>query len=205
MSLDASVVAAMARWPNVPDVYNWLKLDARGRYRVRARDYERTGRFDTISNVAVVEFIGRNYAADDKGRWYFQNGPQRVFVSFECTPFVARLQPEGMPLLHTGAAVKRIDAVWIDEQAAAILQTDRGPALVDDRDNAAFLAGLKPLVGADLDDTMLEEWLQEPLSGRLVWEICGTRVPVGPTLRSELGARFAFDPAPQPPPGAADC
>ena len=59
MTLDASVVAAMARWPNVPDVYNWLKLDARGRYRVRARDYEHTGRFDTISNVAVVEFIGR--------------------------------------------------------------------------------------------------------------------------------------------------
>ena len=34
MSLDASVVAAMARWPNVPDVYNWLVLDARGTPRV---------------------------------------------------------------------------------------------------------------------------------------------------------------------------
>jgi len=205
MSLDASVVAAMARWPNVPDVYNWLKLDARGRYRVRARDYEHTGRFDTISNAAVVEFIGRNYAADERGRWYFQNGPQRVFVSFECTPFVARLQPQGMPLLHTGAAVARVDAVWMDETAAAILETDLGPALIDDRDNAAFMTGLKPLVGAVLDDSMLEEWLQEPLSGRLVWEICGKRVPVAPVLRADLPARFGFVAAPQPPEGAADC
>ena len=92
-----------------------------------------------------------------------------------------------------------------DETAAAILQTDRGPALIDDRDTATFLAGLKPLVGAVLDDAVLEEWLQEPLSGRLVWEIGGSRVPVAPILRSELGSRFAFDPAPQPAPGAADC
>ncbi len=81
----------------------------------------------------------------------------------------------------------------------------RSPALIDDRDNAAFLAGLKPLVGAVLDDAMLEEWLQEPLSGRLVWEICGTPVPVAPVLRADLSARFGFVAAPQPPEGSTDC
>ncbi len=205
MSFDTSVIAAMAKWPDVPDVYNWLMLDARGRYRIRARDYETSGRFDTIGNAAVVEFIGRNTASDAAGRWFFQNGPQRVFFKLECTPFVARLQPQGMPLLHTGTAVARVDAVWIDEHAAAILQTDAGPALVDDRDNSHFIAGLKPLVGEVLDDTMFEEWLLATLSGKLLWEICGARVPVGPVLRADLPARFGFVAAPQPPAGAMDC
>ena len=195
----------MAKWPNVPDVYNWLMLDARGRYRIRARDYEQSGRFDTIGNAAVVEFIGRNTTRDDAGRWYFQNGPQRVFFKLECTPFVARLQPQGMPLLHTGVAVKRIDAVWIDEHAAAVLETEHGPALVDDRDNSEFITGLKSLVGASLDDAELEQWLQKPLSGQLTWEICGTRVAVGAIRRAELPSRFHYATTPQPPRGAADC
>ena len=205
MTFDTTVIAAMAKWPNVPDVYNWLMLDARGRYRIRARDYEQSGRFDTIGNAAVVEFIGRNTTKDEAGRWYFQNGPQRVFFKLECTPFVARLQPQGMPLLHTGVVVERVNAVWIDELATAILETERGPALVDDRDNSAFVAGLKPLVGAVLDDTVLEEWLQKPLSGHLTWEICGTRVAVNPIRRAQLHARFGYVAAPQPPAGAADC
>ena len=205
MTFDASVIAAMAKWPDVPDVYNWLMLDARGRYRVRARDYEASGRFDTIGNAAVAEFIGRNTTSDAAGRWYFQNGPQRVFFKLACTPFVARLQPHGMPLLHTGAAVTRVDAVWIDEHAAAILETDCGPALVDDRDNAQFLTGLKALAGAVLGDEAIEEWLLEPVSGALTWEICATRVPVNPIRRAELPQRFGFVAAPQPPAGAADC
>jgi Protein of unknown function (DUF2946) len=205
MGFDSSVIAAMAKWPDVPDVYNWLMLDARGRYRIRARDYEQSGRFDTIGNAAVVDFIGRNTTSDETGRWYFQNGPQRVFFKLEYTPFVARLQPQGMPLLHTGAGIARVNAVWMDEDAAAILETENGPALVDDRDNSAFLTSLEPLVGKTLDDSMLEEWLQKPVSGQLIWQICGTRVPVNPIKRAELPARFAYVTAPQPPAGAADC
>lgn len=205
MALDRTVIAAMAKWPDVPDVYNWLLLDARGRYRVRARDYEVSRRFDTIGNPAVVEFIARNTAHDDTGRWYFQNGPQRVFLNFEVTPFIARLQPQGMPLLHTGTPVTRIAAVWIDQHAAAILETDAGPALIDDRDNFAFLTGLKPLAGAHLDDASIEEWLQEPVSAVMQWAICDQRVPVNAIARAQLPLRFGFQAAPQPPAGAADC
>ena len=205
MALDSTVIAAMAKWPDVPDVYNWLLLDARGRYRVRARDYATSGRFDTIGNAAVVEFIARNTAHDAAGRWYFQNGPQRVFLNFAVTPWVARLQAQGLPLLHTGMPVKQIAAVWIDEHAAPILETDAGPALIDDRDNAAFITGLKPLAGAVLDDTVLEEWLQKPVSGVLQWEICSGCVPVHAIARAQLPLRFGFDAAPQPPKGAADC
>ena len=205
MALDRNVIAAMAKWPDVPDVYNWLMLDARGRYRVRARDYEVSRRFDTIGNTAVVEFIARNTAHDDTGRWYFQNGPQRVFLSFAVTPLVARLQPQGMPLLHTGAPVLRVDAVWIDEHAAAILETDAGPALIDDRDNPLFLNSLKPMAGAVLDDASIEEWLQEPASGVMQWDICNQSVSVNTIARAQLPLRFGFCAAPQPPAGAADC
>lgn len=205
MAFDSTVIAAMSKWPDVPDVYNWLMLDARGRYRVRARDYETSRRFDTIGNAAVVEFIARNTAHDGTGRWYFQNGPQRVFLNFEVTPLVARLQPQGMPLLHTGAPVNRIDAVWIDEHAAATLETDAGPALIDDRDNSAFLTGLKPLAGEVLDDLLIEEWLQEPVSGVMQWEVCGLRVPVNAIVRAQLSRHFGFHAAPQPPAGATDC
>ena len=110
-----------------------------------------------------------------------------------------------MPLLHTGVTVEHVSAVWIDEHAAAILETGNGPALVDDRDNSIFITGLKPLVGAVLDDIKLEEWLQKPVLGQLTWEICGTRVPVNPIKRAELSVRFAYTASPQPPAGAADC
>ena len=87
----------------------------------------------------------------------------------------------------------------------AALEIGCGLTLVYDRENSLFINGLKPLVGAVLDDTVLEDWLQKPLSGHLSWEICGARVPVNPIQRAELHARFGYVAAPQPPAGAADC
>ena len=45
---------------------------------------------------ALREFISRNYQADARGRWYFQNGPQRVFVSLAYTPLVIRFEGEAL-------------------------------------------------------------------------------------------------------------
>ncbi|MBP7581842.1 MAG: DUF2946 family protein, partial [Vogesella sp.] len=33
--MDALVLAAMDKWPNVPAVYGWLRLDARGQWWLR--------------------------------------------------------------------------------------------------------------------------------------------------------------------------
>ena len=38
--------------------------------------------------AAFADFIARNYEADEHGRWFFQNGPQRVFVDLELAPLV---------------------------------------------------------------------------------------------------------------------
>ena len=72
--MDASVIKAMARWPDVPAVYGWLSLDRRGRWCLRG---------EAVTHRGAVQFINRNYDHTSDGRWYFQNGPQRVFVDLE--------------------------------------------------------------------------------------------------------------------------
>ncbi len=89
--MDEIVSRSMLKWPDVPAVYGWLSLDRRGSWMIKTV----AGRFERIANAAVREFIARNYAADAEGRWYFQNGPQRVFVALDYTPWVYRLDDAG--------------------------------------------------------------------------------------------------------------
>mgnify|MGYP003344108236 FL=1 len=77
--MDEIVRQAMAKWPNVPAVHGWLALDRRGNWLIKG---------ETISNAQINEFIARNYTHDEAGRWFFQNGPQRVFVELAYTPMV---------------------------------------------------------------------------------------------------------------------
>ncbi len=88
--MDEIVLRGMAKWPNVPAVYGWLSLDRRGQWLIKG---------ERISNALVTEFIGRNFTRDERGCWYFQNGPQRVFVDLDYTPRVYRVvNPDGAPL-----------------------------------------------------------------------------------------------------------
>jgi hypothetical protein len=59
--MDPLVLAALAKWPDVPAVTGWLSLTARGDWRLRG---------EPIGNDAIRAFIGRNYASDAQGRWY---------------------------------------------------------------------------------------------------------------------------------------
>jgi len=108
--MDAQVLQAMARWPNVPACYGWLGLDARGDWYMRDDTTQRAGTFPQVKgarlqHAALVAFIHRNYAADTKGQWYFQNGPQRVYVSLEAAPYVLRCDGHGDWHTHTGIAL----------------------------------------------------------------------------------------------------
>ena len=90
--MDEIVRQAMAKWPNVPHCYGWLALDRRGQWRMRDEQTQAEGTAgDPIRHAALIAFIARNYGCDDKGCWYFQNGPQRVYVSLAYAPFVVRL------------------------------------------------------------------------------------------------------------------
>ena len=129
--MDDIVHRALARWPNVPDVYGWLTLDARGHWWIRdAR----------LDHPATLAFIARNYQADAHGAWFFQNGPQRVFTRLEAAPFVARLAP-GLQLYPDGAW--QPDEAWLTPDGDLYLHAAPGRvALLDGRDlvHATFLA-----------------------------------------------------------------
>lgn len=135
--MDEAVLRALARWPDVPDVYGWLALDRRGEWRLRAGDGE--ARFERIGNRGLREFICRNYAADARGRWYFQNGPQKVFVTLAYAPLVVRLEAAGLAD-HCGRAFGEPRGLWQDEEGSVLLLGERGLGLLDDRDLAVFSA-----------------------------------------------------------------
>jgi len=134
--MDETVSRSMLKWPDVPAVYGWLSLDRRGNWMVKTAG----GRFERIANAAVREFIGRNYASDSEGRWYFQNGPQRVFVALDYTPWVYRLDDAGQGLLaHTGAVPRALEAVFLDDAGALLLKTEIGIGVLLDRDLSASI------------------------------------------------------------------
>ncbi len=144
--MDDIVKAAMAKWPNVPHCYGWLGLDARGQWYMRDDRIQASGPFAALPGEDVtvskgsllkhdklVEFIHRNYAADDSGLWFFQNGPQRVYVELEMAPFVWRLSADGGVHTHTGEAAQ-VRAALVDEAGHLYLETDVGFGLVHTAD-----------------------------------------------------------------------
>lgn len=197
--MDTIVLGALARWPNVPDVHHWLMLDARGRYRLRAADYASSGRFDLIGNPSISEFIGRNYQSDAHGRWYFQNGPQRVFVRLAVTPWIFRCERGHLPLTHTGRLATRIEGLWIDDLARPIMLTDLGPGAVDDRDLGHITDALTDGDGQSVGDASLERWLALPTSRPLLFWWAGARHIVQSIRHDDLAARFGFDANPAQP------
>lgn len=128
--MDEIVLRALARWPGVPEVYGWLALDRRGAWRLKNPS---GGAFERIGNRALREFIGRNYAADARGRWFFQNGPQRVYVRLAYTPLVVHLEG-GLLVDQCGQAFGTPAGFWLDDEGSMVLAGTRGAALVDDRD-----------------------------------------------------------------------
>jgi hypothetical protein len=89
-----------------------------------------------LRHEKLVEFIQRNYECDEGGQWFFQNGPQRVYVELEATPFVFRVSADGSVAAHTGreASVKR---AIIDEDGRAYLDTDIGFGVIHTLDMEA--------------------------------------------------------------------
>jgi hypothetical protein len=165
--VDDIVARAMAKWPNVPAVYGWLALDRRGQWSLKsaapAGPTDADARFERIINPKVIEFIGRNYTHDERGRWFFQNGPQRVFVRLEYTPLVYRIEG-AHPLsfeTHEGVPCATLKAVWMDEAGDLLLLTEHGPGLLLDRDLPRGLEALSYADGHMLDEERLLALIEE--------------------------------------------
>lgn len=193
--MDEIVRQAMAKWPNVPDCYGWLALDARGAFRMRDEAAQAAGLpGDVIRHPALLSFIWRNYLHDERGAWYFQNGPQRVFVELEETPFIARTDPAHGFVAHDGTPLTDIDDAWMSSEGRLLLKSGERIAMVDDRDIAECLSLLR-MDGAALDDAMLLDWL-ESMQGELQLQLDRRQLRVMPLRDVALGQRFGFEPHP---------
>lgn len=133
--MDDLVKQAMAKWPNVPDCYGWLALDMRGNWYLRDDAAQAAGsKGDRLEHAKLIDFIQRNYACDTQGQWFFQNGPQRVFVQLQAAPFVWRINPANSVgafalTAHTGQSA-RMQRCFIEEAGLVYLETDLGFGLV---------------------------------------------------------------------------
>jgi hypothetical protein len=77
----------------------------------------------------LIEFIHRNYEADALGRWYFQNGPQRVYIELEATPYIWRIGDDFAVSSHTGTWTQ-VNKCLADEKGKVYLYTSLGLGLV---------------------------------------------------------------------------
>ena len=140
--MDDLVRQAMAKWPNVPDCYGWLGLDSRGQWHMRDDRVQALGRFQSgvpgakgsiLRHEKLIDFIQRTYEPDAQGCWYFQNGPQRVYVELESTPWIWRLDANFTPVAHTGHST-RVWSCLVDEMGKVYLHTPLGLGLVHTMD-----------------------------------------------------------------------
>lgn len=136
--MDEIVKAALKKWPNVPACRDWLGLDARGDWYMRDDRIQAAGPFPQVKGSRLLheklrEFIGRNYEPDEAGCWFFQNGPQRVYVELEAAPWVLGVQRDGERFVvesHTGRDAGAVEAAWLDERGRLFLATSIGLGLV---------------------------------------------------------------------------
>lgn len=192
--MDDIVKQAMARWPNVPYCYGWLGLDRRGQWRLRNEYAQQNGLSgDPIRLPALVAFIERNYLRDESGAWVFQNGPQRVFVALDYTPWIVRLHGEALRTTTDRAFVP--SACHVDEHGNVVLagevegETGTHAALLHDHDLDGF--------------TGLCQWHGEACGaelGRL--RLPGLELPIEPIAADEVPRRYGFVRQPAPAPQA---
>jgi len=183
----------MLRWPNVPACYGWLALDRRGRWRLRG---------EALSHAGLIDFLNRQYAHDADGNYFVQNGPQRVFVELEYTPWVLRLAAPDRLETQLGEEVGEIRAAAIDEEGNLLLETAAGIALLCDRDLPALLDCLQLADGRPADDDALLAAIAQPGGSTLTLAWQGARLPVQTLLRAQVAQRYGFVSSPQEAPAA---
>ncbi|SEK81970.1 Protein of unknown function [Roseateles sp. YR242] len=171
--MDPIVEAALKKWPNVPHCYGWLALDARGDWYMRDERIQAAGPFPVVKGSRIVHdkligFIQRNYASDAHGAWFFQNGPQRVYLELEAAPWIWRLQPDGRVLSHTGE-LAQIQSGWLDEHDRLFLVADIGLGLVHTQD-----------MGPAADAIEAGRWTVEQTTHQALLARCGVQLEPAP-------------------------
>jgi hypothetical protein len=178
--MDDIVRQAIAKWPNVPHCYGWLGLDARGNWYMRDDRVQALGPFaqakgSMLKHDKLIDFIQRNYEPDAQGRWYFQNGPQRVYVELEATPLVWRIDSSHGVADHTGRPA-RVARSLTDQNGRLYLETDIGFGLVHTLDMALAADAIEQGRWAPPVEVVAQEL---PLRYGYVMSPAASRAPAG--------------------------
>jgi hypothetical protein len=202
--MDEQVLRSLIKWPNVPHCFGWLALDRRGQWRMRdefAQANQLPG--NVIQHASLNEFISRNYAHDSLGRYFFQNGPQRVFVTLDATPWIVRMIPgEGGYQLVTqcGTQIQARGALS-DEKGNIYITGFVAQSLSEQADGNIFTKSESISVALlhdhDLDLFSDQSKVQEDAcSFRGSWKWDGEDLPIEPIHSAELSGCFHFIKAP---------
>lgn len=202
--MDDSVLASIKRWPNVPAVFGWLSLSARGQWRLHPDGLAAEGGTgQSITNAQILGFMSRNYAHDDAGRWFFQNGPQRVYVRLDGAAWIIFANDsDGTLTTHTGLVIETVSQAYLDEQGHLYLLTEHGAGMLIDRDLPRFVQSLTTDKGQSLEDWWADSnnaTSTELLATDVVWKACGKGLPVkrlDPNLPIDVQLGFVANPIP---------
>ena len=204
--MDEQVLRSLIKWPNVPDCYGWLALDRRGQWRMvdeYAQQHHLPGKL--IDHAALNEFISRNYASDTAGRYFFQNGPQRVFITLAATPWVVRIIPsESSAQMMTQCHSQMTPSGALsDEQGNIYIVGSTQQTVFQDIENQPFavkvMSSVALLHDHDLDHfSELATLREEACSFGGSWTWHGQLLPLDPIHSDELSQRFGFIQHPAP-------
>ena len=146
MPFEPWVQRALDKWPDVPALYGWLSLDRRGRWRIRG---------EPISRPQIIDTIGANYGADERGCWFFQNGPQRGYVDLDWMPYVLRRGDGDVLVTHTGLPVTDVRSAHLDEEGSLLLATEHGAGGIDSNDLVWVLQHLHADDDSDVEQCLI--------------------------------------------------
>ena len=202
--MDEQVLRSLIKWPNVPDCFGWLALDRRGQWRMRD-EFAQLNKLpgQVIQHTALNEFISRNYAVDELGRYFFQNGPQRVFITLDATPWIARLMPTEQGLQLTTQCQTHVEphAALSDESGHIYIVGLINQVMNENHGNDFSKSdhlSVALLHDHDLDlFSELANLREEACSFGGSWNWHRKTLPLDPVHSHELSTRFHYNPSPK--------
>lgn len=202
--MDEQVLRSLIKWPNVPHCFGWLALDRRGQWRMRNEFVQQNNLpGNPIHHTALNEFIARNYACDKTGRYFFQNGPQRVFVNLDSTPWIVRIVPSdiGTQLLTQCQTPFKPQSALSDESGNIYIAGLAKQTVYEDESETSshhdFIQKdcLSVALLHDHDLGLFSELAklrEEVCSFGGSWNWHGETLPLDPIHSEELSQRFGF-------------
>lgn len=180
-----------SNWPGHPEVHGWLRLSRRGDWFVKGQK---------VTHPRSLSFINAHYQSDPQGRWFFQNGRQRVFVQLAYTPYILRLNGTDSFKTHTGLTINELKQVCLDDEGNLLFQTEFGIALLNDYDLPLVQDYLATASGTTPDDSTLMiaiDLLLQGCTSSLFFMWKGSALPIKPIQVNQVSKVFHFQKEPK--------